>query len=276
MSYIDVIEKTEVPKPPQFYTKPRFEEVLGLPVAYRRKGNGEPTVLLHGAGFTRMWIPLYENLSKQLDFIAPECPGFGETPLANWIKGFDDLVILYDQFFEQLELEQVHLIGFSMGGWAAAEFASYYPRRVKSLSLITPVGLRLEDNPGVDLFQLAPGDLMDRLFKDKTVMKEWLPDMDDFDEGVHIYAEFSAAARFMWAPRYNLALEHRLRRVLCQSLVVGAEEDRLVPNEMSDRFIEFLPHSKLIRIPGTGHEVCLERPDELADTLINFISEASK
>ena len=276
MSYIDVIEKTEVPKPPQFYTEPRFEEVLGLPVAYRRKGNGEPTVLLHGAGFTRMWIPLYENLSKQLDFIAPECPGFGETPLANWIKGFDDLVILYDQFFEQLELEQVHLIGFSMGGWAAAEFASYYPRRVKSLSLITPVGLRLEDNPGVDLFQLAPGDLMDRLFKDKTVMKEWLPDMDDFDEGVHIYAEFSAAARFMWAPRYNLALEHRLRRVLCQSLVVGAEEDRLVPNEMSDRFIEFLPHSKLVRIPGTGHEVCLERPDELADTLINFISEASK
>ena len=276
MSYIDVIEKTEVPKPPQFYTEPRFEEVLGLPVAYRRKGNGEPTVLLHGAGFTRMWIPLYENLSKQLDFIAPECPGFGETPLANWIKGFDDLVILYDQFFEQLELEQVHLIGFSMGGWAAAEFASYYPRRVKSLSLITPVGLRLEDNPGVDLFQLAPGDLMDHLFKDKTVMKEWLPDMDDFDEGVHIYAEFSAAARFMWAPRYNLALEHRLRRVLCQSLVVGAEEDRLVPNEMSDRFIEFLPHSKLIRIPGTGHEVCLERPDELADTLINFISEASK
>ena len=276
MSYIDVIEKTEVPKPPQFYTEPRFEEVLGLPVAYRRKGNGEPTVLLHGAGFTRMWIPLYENLSKQLDFIAPECPGFGETPLANWIKGFDDLVILYDQFFEQLELEQVHLIGFSMGGWAAAEFASYYPRRVKSLSLITPVGLRLEDNPSVDLFQLAPGDLMERLFKDKTVMKEWLPDMDDFDEGVHIYAEFSAAARFMWAPRYNLALEHRLRRVLCQSLVVGAEEDRLVPNEMSDRFIEFLPHSKLVRIPGTGHEVCLERPDELADTLINFISEASK
>ncbi|MEC9248794.1 MAG: alpha/beta hydrolase [Pseudomonadota bacterium] len=276
MSYVDVVEKTEVPKPPKFYTEPRFEEVLGLPVAYRRKGNGEPAVLFHGAGFTRMWIPLYENLSKRLDFIAPECPGFGETPLANWIKGFDDLVILYDQFFEQLGLEQVHLIGFSMGGWAAAEFASYYPRRVKSLSLITPVGLRLEDNPGVDLFQLAPEDLMDRLFKDKTVMAEWLPDMDNFDEGVHAYTEFSAAARFMWAPRYNLALEHRLQRVSCQSLVVGAEEDRLIPNEMSDRFTEFLPRSELVRIPGTGHEVCLERPEELAETLINFILEASK
>ena len=276
MSYVDVVEKTEVPRPPKFYTEPRFEKVLGLPVAYRRKGNGEPAVLFHGAGFTRMWIPLYENLSKQLDFIAPECPGFGETPLASWIKGFDDLVILYDQFFEQLGLDQVHLIGFSMGGWAAAEFASYYPRRVKSLSLITPVGLRLEHDPGVDLFQLAPQDLMDRLFKDKTVMAEWLPDMDDFDEGVHAYTEFSAAARFMWAPRYNLALEHRLQRVSCQSLVVGAEEDRLIPNEMSDRFVEFLPRSELVRIPGTGHEVCLERPNELADTLINFILEASK
>jgi len=246
MSYIDVVEKIDVPKPPKYYTEPR------------------------------MWIPFYAMLAEKLDFITPESPGFGETPMPAWVRSFDDLTILYDQLFDQLGIEKIHLIGFSMGGWAASEFAAYYPRRLKSLSLITPVGLRVDDDPGVDIFQLTPADLMDRLFKDKEVMTQWLPDDDDFDEGIHMYSEFSAAARLMWAPRYNLALERRLQRLTCPTQVIGAEEDRLVPNAMSDKFAAVLPNCKLTRLAGTGHEPLLERPRELADTLIAFIKEASK
>jgi pimeloyl-ACP methyl ester carboxylesterase len=276
MSYIDAVDRNDVPKPARFYTPPAFETVTGVPIAYRRQGQGETVVLLHGAGFTRMWIPLYQMLATGCDFIAPEEPGFGETPLPKWFRSFDDLTILYDQLFEQLGLGHIHLIGFSMGGWAAAEFASFYPRRLKSLTLITPVGLRLLDNPGVDIFQLAPVELMDRLFQDKSVMQDFLPDPDDFDEGIQLYSEFSAAARLMWAPRYNLALERRLQRLACPTLVIGGENDRLVPNEMSDRYAEVLPHSRLVRLPGTGHEPCLERPRELADTLLGFVQECSR
>ena len=275
MSYIDVVDKVDVPKPARYYTPPLFETVAGLPIAYRRQGQGEAVVLLHGAGFTRMWIPLYEMMAARCDFITPEQPGFGETPMPKWFRTFDDLTLLYDQLFDQLGLDRIHLIGFSMGGWAAAEFASFYPRRLKSLSLITPVGLRLPDNPGVDIFQLPPAELMDRLFQDKSVMMEFLPDPDNFDEGIHLYAEFAAAARLMWAPRYNLALERRLQRLRCPTLVVGAEDDRLVPNEMSDRYAQVLPNSRLLRIPGTGHEPCLERPRQLADALLGLIEEAN-
>jgi pimeloyl-ACP methyl ester carboxylesterase len=276
MSYIDVVDKVDVPKPPKYYTPPAFSEVMGVPCAYRREGAGEATVLLHGAGFTRMWIPFYAMMAERLDFIAPEAPGFGETPLPTWLRNFDDLTILYDQLFDQLGLDRIHLVGFSMGGWAAAEFAAFYPRRLKSLTLITPVGLRLPDEPGVDIFQLAPAELMDRLFKDKSVMMQWLPDPENFDEGIHLYSEFSAAARLMWAPRYNLALERRLKRLACPTLVVGAEEDRLVPNAMSDRYAEVLPNARLVRLAGTGHEPLLERPRELADLITDFIQEAAK
>jgi pimeloyl-ACP methyl ester carboxylesterase len=276
MSYIDAVDRVDVPKPPRYYSTPAFETVCGVPMAYRRKGTGETVVLLHGAGFTRMWIPLYEMLSAGCDFIAPEQPGFGETPLPKWLRSFDDLTILYDQFLDQLGLDRIHLVGFSMGGWAAAEFAAFYPRRLKSLTLITPVGLRLLDEPGVDIFQLAPAELMDRLFEDKAVMREYLPDPDDFDEGIHLYSEFSAAARLMWAPRYNLALERRLQRLRCPTLVVGGENDRLVPNAMATRYAEVMPDSRLVRLPGTGHEPCLERPRELADTLLGFFAEATR
>ena len=79
----------------------------------------------------------------------------------------------------------------------------------------------------------------------------------------------------MWAPRYNIALEHRLQRVDCPTLIVGAEEDRLIPNEMSDKFAEVLPNGKLVRLEGTGHEPLLERPKELTAALLDNIQGAS-
>lgn len=273
MSYIDVSEKVTVPKPDRYYTPPEFIEVQGIPVAYRRAGKGEPVLFIHGAGYTRRWIPLYQTLAQHVDFIAPEIPGFGETPAPKWFRHFDDLTILLDEFLSRLGLDRVHLIGYSMGGWAAAEFAAFYPRRLKSLSLLTPIGLRLPDNPGVDMFQLSVPELMDRLFNDKVVQQEFTPDPANFDEGIHLYSEFAAAARLVWAPRYNLALERRLQRLTCPTLVVRAEDDRLVPNEMAEKYAEILPNCRLEKIPETGHELCLERPIPLATVLNRFIAE---
>src|SRR5437867_2256210 len=61
------------------YTEPQVVDVRGVPVAYRRKGTGPPTVFLHGAGTTRLWLPFYERMSEWFDFVAPEHPGFGDT-----------------------------------------------------------------------------------------------------------------------------------------------------------------------------------------------------
>src|SRR5207253_2649981 len=121
-----------------YYTEPEWVEVRGLRTALRRKGVGEPVVYLHGAGLTRRWLPLYERLAERVDLLVPEHPGFGDTPSPEWLDGFDDLVLHYDELFDLLGLERVHLVGHSLGGWIAADLAVFYPRRVKSLTLITP------------------------------------------------------------------------------------------------------------------------------------------
>ena len=136
-----------VPRPKNFYTEPEWLDVGGLRVAYRRKGTGEPTLYLHGAGMTRMWLPHLEALSERVDVIAPEHPGYGETEMPEWLDGFEDLVIHYDELLDVLGLEQVHVVGYSLGGWLAAEFASFYPQRLKSLTLMVPAGLRIEGKP---------------------------------------------------------------------------------------------------------------------------------
>ncbi len=275
MSEAVEIEREAVPRPPNHYTEPEFVTVEGVPTAYRRKGAGEPVLFLHGAGATRMWMPFYEECASAVDFIAPEHPGFGETPMPPWLKDFTDVVIHYDGFLETLGIGDLHLIGYSLGGWMASEIAAFYPRRMKSLTLITPIGLRLEDDPGVDIFKIPPEELVDRLYNDKSKMGEYLTDATDLEEALQLMAEASSAARLIWAPRYNLALERRLRRLSCPTLVVGAENDRLVPNAMAERFAEVLPGARLERVPETGHAIIAERPAETAAVILRFIEGAS-
>ena len=154
--------------------------------------------------------------------------------------------------------------------------AAYFPRRLKSLTLITPIGLRLVDDPGVDIFKLVPDELVDLLFNDKSAIEAVAPDPDDFEEMNQGHAEASTLARLIWAPRYNLALEWRLPRVQCPALVVKAADDRLVPNAMADRFVEVLPNASSTIIAETGHAICVERPTETAAAIADFILGASK
>jgi pimeloyl-ACP methyl ester carboxylesterase len=265
---------TAVPRPRQLYTEPERIDVAGLEVAYRRKGQGEPALLLHGAGFTRQWLPFYERLSAAVDLICPEHPGYGETPMPDWLDGLGDLIIHYDQLLDALELETVHLLGYSLGGWIAAEYAAVYPRRLRSLTLITPVGLRIEE-PMAPIFGMAPEELFGTLFNDPTNIGQVAPDPASLDEIVHGYAEATTLAGLAWARPYDLKLARRLARVQCPALVLGAEADRLVPNAMAKRYAEALRDSRFVTIPGTGHALIIEQPEATAVAIADFLAGPS-
>jgi pimeloyl-ACP methyl ester carboxylesterase len=264
-----------VPRPPNFYTEPEWLEVGGVRTAYRRKGQGEPVLFLHGTGFTRMWLPVYERLSERVDLIAPEHPGFGETETPDWLSSFDDLVIHYDELLDALGLDTVHLVGYSLGGWIAAEFATFHPRRLRSLTLIVPPGLRVTGGPDrADIFAMEPEQSLGTIFNDPTNMMSVLGE-ETVEEVVHVYGEMSTTARLTWNPRYNTKLEHRLPRVGCPALVVLAENDRLIPEEIGARYAELLPNARTERVPGTGHALAVEQPDAAADLIARFV-EASR
>ncbi len=263
-----------VPRPRSYYTEPEHLDVGGIDVAYRRKGQGEPTLFLHGAGFTRMWLPFYEELSRRVDLIAPEHPGYGETAMPDWLSGFDDYVLHYDELLDALGLDRVHLVGYSLGGWTAAELAVFFPRRLRSLTLITPAGLRIPDKPIKNLIAMTPEELWSTVFNDPTNLPSVLPDYEDLEEIVHQYGEGTTLARLAWNPNYDLKLERRLRRVTCPALVMRAEEDRLLPDEIAERYAELLPAARLHTIPRTGHALPVEQPEQAAAVIADFIEEA--
>jgi len=260
-----------VPRPRHYYTEPDWIEVGGLRVAYRRKGQGPATLYLHGSGLTRMWLPFYEQLSQSVDLLAPEHPGYGETEMPDWLDGFDDLVIHYDTLLDALELERVHLVGYSLGGWIAAEFAVFHPRRLASLTLITPAGLRVPGRPQGDLFAMDPEALFMAFFNDPANAAEILPDLESLDEIEHQFGEMATLARLAWNPRFDPKLERRLERIDAPTLVIKAENDRLIPGEVADRFAEVIAGARVETVPGTGHGVIIEQPEKTADLVKEFI-----
>lgn len=272
MSSYDVVSE-----PSKYYTQPEKINIGDLPVAYRRKGSGETVLFLHGAGFTGMWLPFYECLADEFDLIAPEHPGFGETPFPDWLRSFDDLVQHYDQFLHEMGVETCHIVGFSLGGWLAAEFASYYPRFMQSLTLINPMGMRVDWPCTDDLFAIGPEEIEKRLMNNTAEVENYFSsEVPTLEQIVHGYGEASTAARLMWTPRYNLQLEHSLKRVTCPVNIVLGDNDRLVPDAIGHRYAEVFQNSCTENIPGTGHAVFADDPQASAAAITKFIKGIAK
>jgi pimeloyl-ACP methyl ester carboxylesterase len=224
-----------------------------------------------------MWLPFYERLSESVDLIAPEHPGFGDTPFPEWLDGFDDLVLHYRDFVDLLEIDRFHLVGFSLGGWIGASFAIFYPERLKSLTLVTPAGMHVPEAPMVDLFAMPPEGIPDLLFNgDFMPYLAYLPNPEVLDEIVHGFGEMGTLARLIWSRRYDPKFARRLPGLEVPTLIVGAEDDRIIPNVHCDRWAELIPGARLERIPGTGHGLPMQEPDKTAEAILGHIEGVTR
>jgi len=248
-------------------------EVAGTPVALRRKGEGAPLLFLHGAGFTGLWTAFLEELSSEAEVWAPDHIGFGATPAQDWMTGVDDLVLHYEDLRRTAGWDCVDVVGYSLGGWIAAAYATIYPERVRRLALLTPVGLRVPGRPIADVMMMTPQTLYGTIFNDPTNIPQVAPDPTNLDVIVHVYEEMTTLARLLWNPRHDPKLPRRLRRIASPTLIVGAEDDRLVPNEMCDLYASLIAGARVERVPGTGHALIIEQPESCARLVLDFLGE---
>ena len=133
-------------------------------------GQGEPVLYLHGAGGAN-WYPLLEILAQTRHVIAPEHPGFGRSKIPEWMMSVGDLAYFYLDFLDTLGLENVHLVGHSLGGWTAAEIAVRNTTRLKSVSLLAPAGVRSPEVPFGDIFLWTPEEHARRSFYDRKLIE---------------------------------------------------------------------------------------------------------
>jgi len=241
-------------------------------VSLRRHGTGEPVLFLHGAGGSGGWLPFMENLSQNFDLIVPEHPGFGASATPDWLESIADLAYFYLDFLDALDLADVHLVGLSLGGWIAAELAVRNTSRLKSLTLVDSAGIHIKDVPQFDLFLCDDAERMRNTFFDQAIAEQQIKILSDVADQDIVLKNRFMSAKLLWQPRaYNPDLAKWLHRIDVPTYVIWGDNDRLFPVEYGETFQTLISGSRLGVIADCGHLPNIEKADEFAALVENFI-----
>ena len=103
-------------------------------------GSGSPLIVLHEElghpGITR-W---HEEMARDHTVMIPLLPGFGRSPRVEWVRDVRDMAGLYGHILREHKLAPANIIGFSLGGWIAAEMAACNAAQLRRLVLVAPFG----------------------------------------------------------------------------------------------------------------------------------------
>ncbi len=248
--------------------------IAGVELEMYEAGEGPPILFLHGAQGFAPEHPYVAPLSERHRLIAPSHPGFGTSSLPDWIDSVDDIAYIHLELLDRLRLDQVDVIGCSIGGWIAAELATKAPKTVRRLVLVGPVGVKTGpvdrlDVP--DIFALPQGDLQKLLFHDPERMRVDPARLSD--EQLAISARNrETLALLSWEPyMHNPKLRHRLHRVTAQALFLRGESDGLVSAEYLAAYARLLPNARTTTIAAAGHAPHVEQPEAFARAVLQFL-----
>jgi pimeloyl-ACP methyl ester carboxylesterase len=248
--------------------------VRGRDIRIFRGGRGRPLLFLHDP-WTYRWLPFHDRLAERYDVIVPIHPGFAGSSGFDEMDRMEDLVFHYLDLFEALRLEQPILMGASLGGWIAAEFAIRYAAMLRALILIDALGLRVPGAPARDVFQLTPAQMRAALFADATaaLAHELVPETPPQEAIEAMLRARQAFARFAWQFPDNPKLASYLYRVKCPTLIVWGERDGMVPASHGQLYQAEIAGAECAVLPSCGHIPHIEQPEALATTVLKYLEK---
>ena len=253
-----------------------YERVAGMRVHVRDTGprDAPVLVLLHGFGASlHTWEPWAERLSADHRVVRFDLPGFGLTgpdPAGDYSDGRSLQVLA--ALMDRLGIARASLVGNSLGGRIAWEFAAAHPDRVDTLVLVSPDGFA---SPGFEygkpprlpfLMRLLPYTLPRALLRMSLAPAYG-------DPGKLTPATVTRYRDMMLAPGVRRAIIARteqvmladpvptLRRIEAPTLLLWGEKDAMIPVRNAADYLRAMPHATLVTLPGLGHVPFEEAPE---------------
>jgi pimeloyl-ACP methyl ester carboxylesterase len=256
--------------------EPERLTVHGIELEVLRRGSGRPIVLLHGFQTINREARFLDLLGRHGEIIAPSGPGFGNSARAKDFDTVYDLVHLYLALLEMLPGDKVRLIGFSFGGWLAAEIAVACSHRLENLVLVDPLGIKISDRetPDIlDVFNRSPDEVRRASWHDPD---RFAPDFDAMsDEALVTYARNrEALCLYAWHPyMYNSQLPRWLGRITVPTLLVWGASDGLVTPDYGRAYSRLIPGSRFEMLERAGHHPEIEQPEVFVERVSGFLEE---
>jgi pimeloyl-ACP methyl ester carboxylesterase len=252
-------------------------DVRGFKLPYRRAGSGPTVLFLHGAGGSSGWTPWHAKLAESVDLISPEHPGWDSAETPDWLDHTTDLAFFYLDVMDKLGLENVHLVGHSLGGWTAAEVAIRNTSRLASLTLLCAVGLNVEGMQAADGFMLPPEERAKSLVyapEHVAMMVQRSTDPELLDLNLK---NSQIAAKLLWQPRnYNPQLRKWLHRIDVPTLLLWGANDQVAPPAIADAYEALIPNTKKVLLSACGHIPPIEQTAAFLENLTAFVKENAK
>ncbi len=247
-------------------------KLQGIDLDVARMGSGPPLLMLHGGGGPVAGMPFAARLAEKFEIIAPVHPGFAGTRLPDHFDRVDDLVYLYLDLLDELDLRDVLLVGCSMGGWVAAELATMTTERLSRLVLVDPVGVKVggrDDRDIADVFAVPGERLAELMFHDPSKMPGFA-DMPE-EQLETIAANRMALGVYTWDPyMHNPKLPGRLHRITIPTHFIWGASDGVVSVDYGRGFCGMISGATMTVIDEAGHAPYLEQPDRFVDDLLSF------
>jgi pimeloyl-ACP methyl ester carboxylesterase len=227
------------------------------------RGDGPAFLVLHGGAGPQSVSAFAQLLAERNHnrVVTPTHPGFGGTSRPDELNSITKLAHLYAALLDDLGLEDVTVLGNSVGGWIAAEMALLGSSRISGIVLLDAVGIEVAGHPVADVSGLSVPEIQSLSFHDPTPFRVDPATIPDAQKAV-MAANGQALAVYAGSPAMaDPTLLERLGGITIPALILWGESDQIVEPAYGQAYAAAIDGARFEVLPATGHMPQMETPD---------------
>ncbi|MBN2516272.1 MAG: alpha/beta hydrolase [Deltaproteobacteria bacterium] len=252
---------------------------------------GSPVILIHGLGASAdIWIKNIKILAQRHRVYVPDVVGFGLSEKPEELRSPYYFSQFINDFMVSIEIERASLVGHSLGGGIALQYAIRYPDKVEKLVVADGAGLGREVIYTLKLMSLPIiGELMSyptrfgvSMFFKLAVRNHGIITADIIDTYYELFQLPGARRSLLQIVRSIVTLRGgrenvfhpvlaNLHTISAPTLIIWGRQDRVLPLKHAYIAREHIPNASLRIIENCGHITNLECPDEFNDVVMRFL-----
>ena len=260
--------------------KENFIQVDGNKIRYLESGDSKNIlVLVHGLGASaERWNGVIPNFAKHYHVIVPDLIGFGysDKPIIDYTPDFFSTFL--GKFFDVLGIKHPNVIGSSLGGQIAAEYASAHPNNIEKLILVSPSGVMKKSTPALDAYIMAALYPNEQSAKNVFEMMESSGNQVDdmivrgFVERMQLPNAKLAFMSTVLGLKNSEIITPKLHTIHSPTLIIWGSKDPVIPILHAESFVSSIQDCRFFRMDDCGHTPYVQDPDTFSSIVLEFLS----